>query len=263
MKQERTVNMSKRILLIDDEKDIIQMMRKKMQAAGYQVSVAYNGKDGLEITGQEHPHLILTDVVMPVMDGLTFYHELKGRNDIRHIPVMVASAHASTEETFRALGVKDFLTKPFDGQILLDKVNGFFKQTKAVKVFLATKMLFLVKNIFNEIVDLSQNMEWHMTNNSISIVEEAVKLKPDLIILDVDMFIVPAADAIVRSLREHPELKETTILLTRSMLGDLAALAGSRHPDKSVEDCLSRGASHFIGSLNKNSFRTVLQEYCR
>lgn len=255
--------MSKRILLIDDEKDMVQIMRKKMQAAGFQVSVAYNGKDGLEITGNEHPHLILTDVVMPVMDGLTFYHELKSRQDLSHIPVIVASAHGGTEETFRALGVKDFLTKPFDTQALLDKVNLFFRQTKAVKVIMATKMLFLMKNILNETLDASQKIELHMTNNQSTIVDEVVSIKPDMIILDVDMFIVPSAHEVVRLLREHPELKETTILLTRSMLGDLATLAGSRHPDKSVEDCLARGASHFIGSLNKNSFSSILQEYCR
>lgn len=255
--------MSKRILLVDDEKDIIQMMRKKIQAAGYQVSVAYNGKDGLDITGNEHPHLILTDVVMPIMDGFTFYHELQSRQDIRHIPVIVASAHGGTEDTFRALGVKDFLTKPFDGQVLLDKVNQFFKQTKAVKVVMATKMLFLMRNIFSEAADLHQNIDWHMTNDQSTIVEESVNLKPDLIILDVDMFIVPSADEIVRTLREREELKETTILLTRSMLGDLAALAGSRQPDKSIEDCLSKGASHFIGSLNKSSMYNILKEYCR
>ena len=255
--------MSKRILLVDDEKDIIQMMRKKIQTAGYEVSVAYNGKDGLDITGNEHPHLILTDVVMPVMDGFTFYNELQSRQDIRHIPVIVATAHGGTEETFRALGVKDFLMKPFNGQILLDKVNHFFKQTKAVKVIMATKMLFLMKNIFAEASELSQAIEWHMTNSQSTIVDESIQFKPDLIILDVDMFIVPSAEEIVRSLRERVELKETTILLTRSMLGDLAALAGSRHPDKSVADCLSKGASHFIGSLNKSSIVSILQEYCR
>jgi|CXWL01.1.fsa_nt_gi DNA-binding response OmpR family regulator len=255
--------MSKRILLIDDEKDIVQIMRKKIQAAGFQVSVAYNGRDGLEITSSEHPHLILTDVVMPVMDGFAFYHELKNRQDVSHIPVIVATAHGGTEETFRALGVKDFLTKPFDTQVLLDKVNHFFLQTKAVKVVMATKMLFLMKNILSETLGAAQKIDLHMTNDHSTIVDEAVALKPDLIILDVDMFIVPSAHEVVRLLREHVELKETTILLTRSMLGDLAALAGSRHPDKSVEDCLARGASHFIGSLNKNSFTTILQEYCR
>lgn len=255
--------MSKRILLVDDEKDMVQMMRKKMLTAGYQVSVAHNGKDGLEITAQEHPHLILTDVVMPVMDGLAFYHELKNRQDIRHIPVMVATAHGGTEETFRTLGVKDFLTKPFDGDILLNKVNTFFSDKKAVKVLMATKMLFLMRNIVAEALGMAQNINLKMSNCQSTIVQEAVDFKPDLLVLDVDMFIIPTADDIVQALRENPLLKETTILLTRSMLGDLAALAGSRHPDRSVEECLSKGASHFIGSLNKTSFMTILQEYCR
>lgn len=255
--------MSKKVLIIDDEKEIVQMMRKKIHNAGYDVSLAYNGKEGLELSIQEHPHLILTDVAMPVMDGLTFCNELKSRQDVRHIPVIVATAHGSTEETFRALGVTDFVIKPFDGEVLLDKVNGFFLGKKAAKVLIATKMIFLMKNIVNESIDLGEKINLQMSNNQNTFVQEAIILKPDLIVLDVDMFIVPTADEIIAQLRSYPELKDTTILLTRSMIGDLAALVGSRHADKSIDDCLSRGASHFIGSLNKTSFVTILQDYCR
>ena len=239
------------------------IMRKKIQAAGYEVSIAYNGKDGLEITGQEHPHLIMADVMMPVMDGFAFYHELKNRQDLSHIPVIITSAHGGTEETFRTLGVKDFLTKPFDTKILLDKVNHFFQGTRAVKVLMATKMIFLMKSILNESWDTTQNIDLRLTNSPSTIVEEAIELKPNLIVLDVDMFFSPTADEVVRLLRDHSELKETVILLTRSMLGDLASLAGSRHSDKSVENCLARGASHFVGSLNKNSFLSLIHEYCQ
>lgn len=255
--------MSKRILLVDDEKDVLQVMRKKIQAAGYEVSIAYNGKEALEISSHEHPHLILTDVVMPVMDGLAFCHELKNRQDLSHIPVIVATAHGSTEETFRELGVHDFVLKPFQGDVLLNKVNSFFSDKRAVKVLLATKMLFLMKSIINESLEFLENIDLQMSNSSNTIVQEAKALKPDLLVLDVDMFIVPAADEVVDELRKSPQLKDTTILLTRSMLGDLAALAGSRHSAKSIDDCLSKGASHFVGSLNKTSFLTVLQDYCR
>lgn len=254
--------MPKQILLIDDEKEIVQIMRKKMRTAGYEVSIAYNGKEGLEITEEVHPHLILTDVVMPVMDGFKFYCELKSREDLSHIPVIVASAYGGTEEAFRALGVKNFLTKPFDTQVLLDKVNHFFQGTKAFKVLMATKMVFLIKSILNESWDVTQNIDLRLTKSQSTVIEEVIDLKPDLIVLDVDMFFSPSAEEVVRSLREHPDLKETTILLTRSMLGDLAALAGSRQSDKSVENCLAKGASHFIGSLNKNSFLSVIQDYC-
>lgn len=255
--------MSKRILLIDDERDIVQIMRKKVQAAGYEVSVAYNGEEGLEITEHEHPHLILTDVMMPVMDGLRFYRELKSRQDLSHIPVIVASAHGGTEDAFRVLGIKDFLNKPFETQVLLDKVNGFFHENRAVNVLMATKMLYLIKSILNESWNALENINLQLTRSQATIVEEAVSLKPQLIVLDVDMFFSPTADEVVRTLRSHPDLKETTILLTRSMLGDLAALAGSRQSDKAVEDCMARGASHFIGSLNKNSLMSVIKDYCR
>ena len=143
------------------------------------------------------------------------------------------------------------------------KVNHFFEGTRAVKVLMATKMLFLMKSIISESWDATQKIDLHLTNSSSTIVEEAIDLKPNLNVLDVDMFFSPTADEVVRLLREHAQLRETTILLTRSMLGDLAALAGSRHSDKSVDNCLARGASHFIGSLNKNSFLSLIQEYCR
>lgn len=120
-----------------------------------------------------------------------------------------------------------------------------------------------MKSIISESLELMQNIDFQMSNSSATIVQEASVLKPDLLLLDVDMFIVPSADEIVNELRQSPQLKDTTILLTRSMLGDLAALAGSRHSAKSIDDCLGKGASHFIGSLNKASFVTVLQEYCR
>lgn len=255
--------MSKRILLIDDEKDIVQIMRKRIQAAGYEVSVAYNGKDGLEITGQEHPHLIMTDVVMPVMDGFIFYQELKSREDVRHIPVIVASAHGTTEEAFRAIGVKDFLTKPFDTQRLMDTINKFFQGTRAVNVLLATKMVYLMRSILGDSPDVARKIDLHLTNDPAGVLQEALNLRPELIVLDVDMFLKPSAQDVVRMLREHPELKETTILLTRTMLGDASMFSNNREADKAVGDCLSRGASHFIGALNKNSFMTIVQEYCR
>lgn len=255
--------MAKKILLIDDEKDIVQIMRKKLQTAGYEVSVAYNGKDGLDITGQEHPHLIMTDVVMPVMDGFIFYQELKSREDVRHIPVIVASAHGTTEDAFRAIGVKDFLVKPFDTQHLVNIVNSFFHGARAVNVLMATKMIYLMRSILNDTPDLNRRIDLHLTNDPASVLDESLKLRPELIVLDVDMFLNPSGQETVRALRERPELKETTILLTRSMLGDSSVFSSNREADKAVGDCLARGASHFIGALNKNSFMAIVQEYCR
>jgi CheY-like chemotaxis protein len=254
--------MSKKILIIDDEKDVVQIMKKKILAAGYEVETAYNGKEGLDITHHEHPHLILTDVMMPVMDGFAFYNELRASQDISHIPVIVATAYGTTEDVFRSLGAKDFLLKPFDTQSVLNKVAGFFQGQKACKILLATKMLYLMKNILDEIPEVAQKLDIHLTNNPDTLVTDARLLNPDLIILDVGLCIQPSADEVVRELRQERDLKETNILLIRNTLGDTSASRGGQ-PDKMVEGCLANGASHFVGALNRSSFLSVVEEYCR
>jgi CheY-like chemotaxis protein len=253
--------MSKKILIIDDEKDVVQIMKKKVLAAGYEVEVAYNGKEALEIAHREHPHLILTDVVMPVMDGFALYNELKTSEDLSHIPVIVATAYGTTEDTFRGMGAKDFLVKPFDTQTLLDKVGGYFKEQRAYRVLIATKMFYLMKNILNESPEVAQKLDIHLTNHQDTLITDARVLNPDLIILDVSLCIKPTADEVVRELRQEKDLKETNILLIRNTLGE----AGSRanQPDKAIDECLARGASHFVGLLNRESFLTVIKEYCR
>lgn len=252
--------MSKKILIIDDEKEIVQIMKKKIQAAGYEVSVAYNGKEGLEMAQQEHPHLILTDVVMPVMDGFVFYNEVQSHEDVRHIPIIVATAYGTTEATFRSLGAKDFLVKPFNTQVLLDKVASFFQTQKAFKVLIATKMFYLLKSILNEMPEVAQKLDIHLTNNQETVLTDAIVLNPDLIMLDVAMFMQPSAEEIVRELRQQKDLKETNILLIRNTLGDES---WTSKPDKTVEGCLAHGASHFIGPLSKASFLSIIKEYCR
>jgi len=254
--------MSKKILIIDDEKDIVQIMKKKITAAGYEVNVAYNGKEGLAIAQQEHPHLILTDVAMPVMDGLAFYNELKHKEDVSHIPVIVATAHGTTENLFRELGAKDFLAKPFDMQKLLDKVAGYFKKQKAFRILIATKMFYLVQGIINESPDVAQELDIHLTNNQDTLLTDARVLDPDLIILDVSLFLKPTADEVVRDLRREAEFKETNILLIRNALGDTTG-SKATEPDKRIEECLARGASHFVGPLNRTSFLSVVKEYCK
>ncbi len=251
--------MPKIILLIDDEKDTVNIMKKRIQNAGYDAYVAYNGKEGLEAASQLHPHLILTDVAMPVMDGFDFYNELKKRPDLAHIPVIVASAHGTTEEQFRVLGVKDFLTKPFNTDVLVHRVGSYFQAQKALKVLIATKMFYLMKTIMEETKEFSSKLEIQLTKDTQTIVADALKFNPDLILLDVDLFIEPKASDVVAALRAQEPLKETHILLNRSMLGDDV----SQCSNDTIKECLTKGASHFVGSLNKDAFLFIIQDYCR
>ncbi len=252
--------MAKKILIIDDEKDVADIIKKKIQNAGYDVYVAYNGKEGLELTQQIHPDLILTDIVMPIMDGFAFYNELKSRPDIQHIPVIVSTAYGTTQDRLIEMGVKDFLQKPYNTQSLVGALSQFFTKTRAFKVLIVTKMFFLMKNIVADSKDIAQQLDIKVTNNQETLLHDALEFKPELIILDVDMFIKPTADEITAQLRAQESLKETRILLNRSMLGDEPALIKSSN--QMVQQCLQNGASQYVGSLNRDSFLTIVSEYC-
>lgn len=252
--------MAKKILLIDDEKDILDIMRKQIQRAGYETHTACNGKQGLETAQQLHPHLVLTDIGMPVMDGITFYNELKSRPGLSHIPVIVISAYGSPEEDLRRRGVKDYLIKPFNTEILLQKVASFFTQQKAMKVLIATKMLYLMRVIIEEAV--VPELEIDLMNDQSAVTDKAMVLKPDLILLDVDMFTAFSAPGTVNYLRKQESLKETRILLIRGM--DInSAESVSTGEEKLIKECLAAGASHYVGRLNRRIFSELVREYCR
>lgn len=101
------------ILVCDDEKDIVSALRIYLTAEGYQVYEAYNGKEALEVLEREEIHLVLMDVMMSVMDGITAMAKLRERSNV---PVIMLTA--KSEDTDKVLGLNigadDYVTKPFN-----------------------------------------------------------------------------------------------------------------------------------------------------
>lgn len=101
------------ILVCDDEKDIVSALRIYLTAEGYQVYEAYNGKEALEVLSREEIHLVLMDIMMPVMDGITAMVKLREQSNV---PVIMLTA--KSEDTDKVLGLNigadDYVTKPFN-----------------------------------------------------------------------------------------------------------------------------------------------------
>lgn len=101
------------ILVCDDEKDIVSALRIYLTAEGYQVYEAYNGKEALEMLSREEIHLVLMDIMMPVMDGITAMVKLREQSNV---PVIMLTA--KSEDTDKVLGLNigadDYVTKPFN-----------------------------------------------------------------------------------------------------------------------------------------------------
>jgi len=109
----------KKLLIIDDERPILEMLEISLSSEGYDVFTAESGKAGLEIFGRENPKLILTDIKMPGMDGIEVLKSIKEKDS--ETEVIVITGHGDMDSAIAALrcGASDFLTKPIRDEILV------------------------------------------------------------------------------------------------------------------------------------------------
>lgn len=120
--------MSKRIVVIDDDPDIVQILKTTLKSKGYEVLTAPDGEEGLRLIGTSEPDLIILDLMMPKLSGLEVCRRLRENDKTRHIPIIVLSAigekTGKPEEFWRmGLGTEDFISKPFDPVALLGRVE--------------------------------------------------------------------------------------------------------------------------------------------
>jgi len=118
--------MPKKILLVEDEEIMIDLLQKKLTQEGYEISVARNGEQGLTMMREINPVLILLDIIMPKLNGFEVMEEMQKDKELKKIPIIVVSNSGQPVELDRAqkLGAKDWLIKTeFDPQEVIKKVK--------------------------------------------------------------------------------------------------------------------------------------------
>ncbi len=113
-----------KILVIDDEVDVLEVLRLVLARSGYQVSASSSGIEGLAHAQSERPDLVLLDIMMQRMDGWEVLRALKSDEATRDIPVVILSARVEPKDKIRGLqeGAVDYVTKPFAVREILEKV---------------------------------------------------------------------------------------------------------------------------------------------
>ncbi len=117
--------MPKKILIVEDEEVILNLLEKKLTQEGYEVLTARDGEEGLKTMGVMKPDLILLDIVMPKLGGFEVMEEKQNQDDLKKIPINVVAKSGQPVEISKAqeLGAKDWLIKTeFDPQEVIDKV---------------------------------------------------------------------------------------------------------------------------------------------
>ncbi|MFH1874363.1 MAG: response regulator [Pseudomonadota bacterium] len=117
----------KKILIIDDETDLVELLRIRLEALNYQVYAANDGQEGLDKAREVNPDLILLDVMMPKMDGYQVCRMLKFDEVYKNIPIIMVTARGRSQdvETGKKVGADDYMTKPFETSALLEKIKKF------------------------------------------------------------------------------------------------------------------------------------------
>ena len=114
-----------RVLIVDDEPSIAKILRKQLEVAGFDVTVAVDGLEGLTKAREAHPDVIVLDVMLPKMNGHEVCRTLKQDADMKRIPILMLTAKAQRQDQEEALkhGAEAYLTKPFQLEELLANVR--------------------------------------------------------------------------------------------------------------------------------------------
>lgn len=279
-----------KVLIVDDEQDVLKVLKARVESKGYQVVTAVDGVKALEILKTEIPDLIISDVLMPVMDGFQLYKELKQNPKTAKIPVLILTARGKMEDTFRVIGVDEFISKPFVTEDFLKKVSKLIDLKTAVvekasiptaspsqdtapsKIVTQTNKGVRVlvtgfnKEIVNKIVQLfkKSGIAAEFAFVGTDIISKNKAFQPSLIFLDILHEDIPA-DEIVGKLR-HSAGPDKTAIILYSITSDNPGDDNQQRImsiDVMKSNCLAVGATEYVGSFNERTFMTSVSRFLK
>jgi two-component system alkaline phosphatase synthesis response regulator PhoP len=118
-----------KILLVDDDVDLVKVMSGALESKAYDVIVAYNGREGLEKARKEKPDLVVLDILMPVADGFTFADEFRRDSALAKVPVLALTSFSESLGQPFPFDVSEYIVKPIKPRDLVAKVEQFLKKT--------------------------------------------------------------------------------------------------------------------------------------
>ncbi len=204
-----------RILVVDDEPDVANLIRRYLERGGCEVLLARDGVEALRVARAEHPELITLDILLPDADGFTVLEWLKADPATERIPVLLLSV-VDNAERGTLLGAVDYLVKPVREQVLLERVGRILAADPAPVILLA-----------DDDADMRALLPGHLRRAGYRVVEAAEgaqavafarRHRPDLALIDVEM---PGTDGVtaLRALRADTTTRELPVIMITASPG--------------------------------------------
>ena len=127
-----------KILLVDDEPDILEIVGYNLKNEGYQVFTAKNGIEGVKVAKKVIPHLILLDIMMPEMDGIEACEKIRKIKDLEHVIISFLTARGEDYSQVAGFdaGADDYITKPIKPKVLVSKIQSLLRRLKKTEFYL-------------------------------------------------------------------------------------------------------------------------------
>lgn len=217
------MNTNKRILIIDDEVDLIQMISFQFKAKGFDVQTSGDGVEALAKVHDFKPDLIILDMNMPRMGGIEFYSKICGTNGRPIYPVLVLTARANVQNMFKDLDIDGFMIKPFDidqlvheAEMIIKKKSQSAAQNKD-KTLKDLRRICIVdddKKVFNQLsgIFLEDNYTIIPAKSGAEAIERMVKDVPDLALVHLGLADI-AGDIVILRLSQMAKTMDVKFIL--------------------------------------------------
>lgn len=138
-----------KILVVDDDRAINELIKVNLTLAGYSIVQAYDGVEGFALAKQEMPNMVILDVMMPNVDGYTVAQRIRQCESIKNMPILMLTALSDITDKGKGfdIGIDDYLVKPFDMEELKMRVKAILKRSNQLPESLATKELLVLGEI--------------------------------------------------------------------------------------------------------------------
>ena len=250
---------NEKILIIEDEGTVRTMLTSKLQSVGYQVFEADDGDSGYQIAQSMRPDLIISDILMPQMDGNQLMKKLKESPFGKDIPFIILSARSQMQDYFELMEVDDFIVKPFDMTDLLErieKVLNKYRQKLSDDNLIEKKRILIFDDEDKPYQEFRTIlMEHHYEVNQAKTLDECLReanlIKPDIVALRFLLNRV-SGDKLVTALKEMPPLTSVPMVVySRKDRG---------WEEKIVCDA---GATSFVGEVTNEKLLKAIEKKVR